>query len=100
MYVRIATFTGGDPSRADEIIESVRSMIQTRAQDIPGAKRFMLLVDREGGRGLGVTFFESEDALRSAEPIFEQMTSAVPDAGGTRQSVDVYEVAVEEEIRS
>ena len=98
MFARMATFEGGDPARADEIVEAVRGMIRSRAQEMPGAQRFMLLLDREAGIARAVTLFESEQAMRDAEPIFEQMTPALPDASGVRRSVEQLEVAIDEQL--
>jgi hypothetical protein len=46
---------------------------------------------------LGISLFESEDAIRAAEPIFERMGDEVPEElRGKRTSVDVFEVAIHE----
>ena len=98
MYARVATFEGGDPARADEVIEAVRGMIRERGPEIPGARRFMMLIDRQAGRARAITLFENEQAMRDAESIFDQMTPAVPDAGATRASVEHFEVALDEQL--
>ena len=66
-------------------------------EEIPGAKRFLMLIDRDGGTSLGITFFDSEDAIRAAEPIFEKMGDEVPEElRGRRTSVETYEVAIDD----
>ena len=66
-------------------------------EEIPGAKRFLMLIDREGGTSLGITFFDSEDAIRAAEPIFEKMAEEIPEElRGRRISVETYEVAIDD----
>jgi hypothetical protein len=65
VYVRIARFEGGNPAEADETIASVRQMIKSdQPAGLEGAKRFNMLVDRQAGRGLGLTFCPLHLALR------------------------------------
>ena len=91
MYARIATFES-DPANVDDAIRMVRSEV---AGDTPpgleGAKMLML-VNRETGKGLGVTLFESEEAMRHGDEALNAMNP-----GGTerRTSVEFYEVPVQ-----
>jgi hypothetical protein len=91
MYARIATFES-DPANVDDAISMVRSEV---AGDTPpgleGAKMLML-INRETGKGLGVTLFESEEAMRRGDEALNAMNP-----GGTerRTSVEFYEVPVE-----
>jgi hypothetical protein len=55
----------------------------------------MMLADRQGGRGAGLTFCDSEEDMRRADEFLNQMTR--PPGGGTRSSVEVYEVVIDEE---
>ena len=91
MYARIATFES-DPSTIDEAINQVRSEVESdeTPAGLEGAK-MMMLVDRETGRGLGVTIFESEEAMRRGDEALNAMNP-----GGTerRTSVEFYEVPV------
>jgi hypothetical protein len=52
----------------------------------------LMLVDRETGKGLGVTLFESEDAMRRGD---EALNSMSPGASERRTSVEFYEVPVQ-----
>ena len=98
MFVRIARFEGGDPARVDEAVARVRSMMDEgdTPPGLEGARRSMMLVDRRTGVGLGVTFFDDEDAMRRGDQALNEMT---PPAGmtGTRSSVEMYEVAIDRE---
>jgi hypothetical protein len=95
MHARIATFEG-DTSRIDDLIGTIRERMSS-GDEIPGAKRFLMLLDRQGGTSLGVTFFDSEEAIRAAEPIFERMGDEVPEElRGRRTSVETYEVAIDD----
>ena len=94
MHARVASFEGRDPSLTDELIERVR---QTGPTSVPEARGFLGLFDRERGTALGITFFDSEDAIRDAEQAFEDMAQHFPqEMRGRRTSVDVYEVTIQE----
>ena len=92
MYARIATFDS-DPAEVDHAIEMVRASVES--DDTPpgleGAKMLML-VNRETGRGLGVTLFETEDAMRRGD---EALNAMSPGAAERRTSVEFYEVPVQ-----
>ena len=91
MYARIATFES-DPATVDDAIAMVRSEVDG---DVPagleGAKMLML-VNRESGKGVGITLFESEDAMRRGD---EALNGMDPGATERRVSVEYFEVPVE-----
>ena len=92
MYARIATFEG-DPSKVDDAISMVRGQVESNETPpgLEGAKMLML-VNRETGKGLGVTLFESEEAMQRGDEALNAMNP-----GGTerRTSVEFYEVPVQ-----
>jgi hypothetical protein len=91
VYARVATFES-DPASVDQAIEMVRNEV---AGDTPagleGAKMLML-IDRSSGKGIGITLFESEDAMRRGHEALNAMSP-----GGTerRTSVEFFEVPVQ-----
>ena len=96
MHARIAAFENPDMTRTDELVERVRER-QSSGAEIPDALGMYLLVDRSAGRSIGISIFESEDAIRAAEPIFARMGDEVPEElRGKRISVETFEVAVHE----
>jgi heme-degrading monooxygenase HmoA len=96
MYARIAAFENPDVSLVDDLVSTVRGRVRA-GSELPKATRFLMLLDREHGRSLGVTFFESEEAIHEAEPVFEKMGDEIPESKrGKRTSVDVYEVVLAE----
>jgi hypothetical protein len=96
MYVRIARFEGGDPAEADQTVARVRQRMQTeRPPGLEGAKRLLLLIDRQNGRGMGLTFFDSEEDLRRGDEALNAMT---PEGGAQRASVEIYEVGMDEQF--
>jgi hypothetical protein len=92
MYARVATFES-DPARIDDAIEMVRGNVESgdTPPGLEGAKMLML-VDRESGKGLGVTLFESEEAMRRGD---EALNAMNPGASERRVSVEFYEVPVQ-----
>jgi len=54
-----------------------------------GGAKMMMLIDRQTGAGLGVTLFESEEAMRRGD----ESLNAMPGGGG-RVSVAFYEAPV------
>ena len=92
MYARIATFES-DPANVDDAISMVRGEVESgdTPPGLEGAKMLMF-VNRETGKGLGVTLFESEEAMRRGDEALNAMNP-----GGTerRTSVEFYEVPVQ-----
>jgi hypothetical protein len=91
MYARVAIFEG-DPANIDEAIARVRDQVQsgTPPPGLEGVKMLML-VDRQTGKGLGVTLYENEDAMRRGDEALNAMT---PGGSGARTSVEFFEVPV------
>ena len=92
MYARVATFES-DPARVDDAIGMVRSQIES--DDTPAGlegTRMLMLVDRESGKGVGITLFETEEAMRRGD---EALNAMNPGASERRTSVEFYEVPVQ-----
>jgi hypothetical protein len=92
MYARVATFES-DPASVDEAIATVRGEVESGSTPpgLEGAKMLML-VNRETGKGLGVTLFESEDAMQRGD---EALNAMNPGATERRTSVEFFEVPVQ-----
>jgi heme-degrading monooxygenase HmoA len=92
VYARVATFQS-DPAEVDGAIEMVRGEVGSgeTPEGLEGA-RMLMLVNRETGRGLGVTLFDSEEAMRRGDAALNAMT---PGASEQRVSVEFYEVPVQ-----
>ena len=98
MYARIATFEA-DPARADEAIAAARQQVESNWANPPEgletAKELYMLIDREHGRGLGITLYETEEEMQRGDEALNQMTP--PAQGGQRTDVALYEVALHKE---
>ena len=96
MYARVAAFENRDPSRVDELIATITERAEG-GTDLPDAKRVLMLVDRTAGTALGITFFETEEAIAQAEATFERLAEEIPEElRGTRTSLDTYEIVIED----
>lgn len=90
MWARVARFEG-DPGNIDERIGRLRALI--KAGDLPSEladAKVLLLVDRESGGMLGVTLFNSEEAMRTGD----KAMNAGPGNAGSRTAVEFYEVPI------
>lgn len=92
MHARLATFES-DPSAVDDAINTVRQQVESGSTPpgLEGAKMLML-VNRQTGKGIGVTLFESEDAMRRGD---EALNAMNPGGSERRTSVEFYEVPVQ-----
>ena len=80
---------------AQETIDAVRPRLLSIVQEMPGWQGTLQLVDRQGGKVLTITLYDSEENMQAAEPTFEEMPSRVPEVqqiAGTRRSVERFEV--------
>jgi hypothetical protein len=92
MYARVATFESR-PENVDDAIAMVRAEVES-GETPPGLEgaKMLMLVNRETGKGVGVTLFESEEAMTRGDEALNAMNP-----GGTerRVSVEFFEVPVQ-----
>jgi hypothetical protein len=100
MHARVAEFDNprlSDPSLVDELSTAARESAPRWREALRDAQGNLMLIDRENGRGLGITLFGNEEQIRAAEPVFERMGDEIPEeTRGRRTSVTVYEVMLQE----
>jgi hypothetical protein len=95
MHARVAAFENVDTSVVDDLLGRVRQNIE--ANRLPDAQGGLMLLDRDQRKSLGITFFDSEEKIRAAEPEFARMGEEIPEQQrGRRTSVDIYEVVLAE----
>jgi hypothetical protein len=95
MYARVASWENG----SDADIQKMKAQVESGDGPPPGvpAKGIMLLVDRESGRSLAITLFETEQDLQTGHETLNGM-SPDDDSQLTRTDVALYEVAVEARV--
>jgi heme-degrading monooxygenase HmoA len=95
MHARVTEITGS-PDAADAGIANFRDETLPMLREIDGNKGALLLIDRTSGKGLAVTLWDSEDAMRASEERVKAMRAQAAETLGATgaPSVDRYEVAV------
>ena len=95
MHARISIFEG-PPDKLDEGVRHAREVILPQAKEMdPGFKGIIALTDRQSGKMLGITFWESEEALRASEEAANRLREESAEAGGgTVAGVERYEVGL------
>ncbi len=100
MFARVWTFTGTS-DELDEAIRQVRENVLPRTEQLDGFKGAYFLVDRQNGKSLNVTLWESEEVMRASEEAVNSLRSELADALGTQMvGVERYEVALAAQERS
>ena len=110
MYARLARFEGSDPAALAQELEEMRAQIQGGMEQTSGGeggpsaeqmeamrktiKRVLVLADVDKGSSAMVIFCDTEDDIRRMDELFNEMTPP-SEGGGKRQSVDIYEVAID-----
>jgi hypothetical protein len=90
MYARVVRFTDVTAERISEIEGRVEEEGPPPGVDASGVELF---VDEAQGTAIFVGYFETEQKMRDASAVFEQMDSS--ETPGTRASVDRCEVKVQ-----
>jgi hypothetical protein len=88
MWARVARFEG-EPADVEQRIDRLRPVLDAGSlpPELADAK-FLMLVDRSSGGMIGVTLFESEEAMRRADTVM----NAGAGHAGSRSAVEFYEV--------
>jgi hypothetical protein len=94
MHARVVRFTDVSPERIEQIV----ARLDDSDGPPPGvdSSGFKLFVDESQGTAIFVGFFETEEKMRDANEVFEQMDAS--DTPGTRASVDLTEVKAEQDM--
>ena len=92
MYARVSTFEG-PPEQLDELLRHAREQVLPGARQEEGFKGMIALGDRQSGKTLGITFWESEEAMRASEEDADRLREESAEAsGGQISGVERYEV--------
>ena len=95
MFARITTLQGSASKVADGI-KAAQEQVIPAAQKMPGFKGMIALADRSSGKLIGITFWESEDAMRqSAEAANRLRTASAASGGADIVSVEQFEVVAD-----
>jgi hypothetical protein len=97
MYARVARWEGATAEALEQAAAGIREDAESGPPEGLPAKRLILLQDKEGGRSIAITLFETEEDYRQGDETLSSMSP--PGEGmGRRVGVDKYEVAIELEV--
>jgi hypothetical protein len=93
MWVRVATFEGGDTEKLNRLTDE--RMSSGEMQTPQGMTSALVLDDRDAKKRKFLAFFGSRAEVEAAEAGFDQMGDTIPeDVRGKRTSVHYYDVAI------
>jgi heme-degrading monooxygenase HmoA len=94
VYARVSTLEG-PPELMDEGLRQAREVVLPQGRLMDGFKGMIALGDRHSGKTVGITFWESEEAMRASEEAANRLREESAEAGGdTIVSVERYEVGL------
>jgi len=94
VYARVSTLEGS-PQLIDEGLRYLREEILPTGKDDPGFKGLIALGDRNSGKALSITLWESEEEMRATEQDANQLRRAWSESSGQEiVSVESYEVGL------
>ena len=94
MHARVSIFEGS-PDEIDEGLRQAREQVLPQARQMDGFKGIIALGDRQSGKTLGITLWESEEDMRASEEAANRLREESAEAGGgTVAGVERYEVGL------
>jgi heme-degrading monooxygenase HmoA len=94
VYARVSILLG-PPELMDEGIRQAREVVLPGAKQIEGFEGMIALGDRQSGKTLGITFWESDEAMRASEEAASRLREETAEAGGDAiAGVERYEVGL------
>lgn len=92
MYARV-TWLEGSPAQAREAVAAMREQAIPVIEATPGFQEVLFLMDREGGRALALTFWETLEDLEASEELARRLRS-LPVARWATSGAERFEVAL------
>jgi heme-degrading monooxygenase HmoA len=94
VHARVSIFEGS-PDQIDEMLRQAQEQVLPSARQMDGFKGLIALGDRQRGKTLGITLWESEEAMRASEEAANRMRGETAEASGEQiASVERYEVGL------
>jgi heme-degrading monooxygenase HmoA len=94
MHARMSTLEGS-PDEMDEGLREIREHVLPTLQQQDGFKGFIALGNRQSGELIGITFWESEQAMQASEEVGAHTRSETAEATGEAiEDVERYEVGL------
>ena len=94
MHARMSTLEGS-PEEMDEALHDVRERVLPLLKQQEGFKGFIALGNHQSGELIGITFWESEQAMQASEEVGDRTRSDTAEATGEAiEDVERYEVGL------
>jgi heme-degrading monooxygenase HmoA len=94
MHARMSTLEGAT-DEMDEALRDVREHVVPVLKRQDGFKGFIALGNHQSGELIGITFWESEQAMQASEQVGNRMRSdTAEDTGEAIEDVERYEVGL------
>ncbi|HZB30319.1 MAG TPA: antibiotic biosynthesis monooxygenase [Streptosporangiaceae bacterium] len=93
MYVRLVS-VAGDPTKIDDTVEQLTAEGQNLPAEQPGFRGLGIFVDREGGKLLVSTWWESEEVLRASEEALRERRGPLLAPFALTMTIETFEAAV------
>jgi heme-degrading monooxygenase HmoA len=98
MFARLSTLQGS-PESIEAGIAAVRDQVFPGAKELDGFRGMIALSDRSTGKMIGITLWDTEEAMRASEQAAEGMRQVSADAGAAQiASVERFEVVFDERV--
>jgi len=95
MHARV-THLQMEPASIDGVVSNLEESDMPRFKELDGFKGMTILADRETGKTIAVTFWESEGALRASEDAVKDARRRAAETGGAPEpQVERYEVVLD-----
>ena len=97
MFARITTIGEAPPERLDDMTHEIREHVLPALRQQDGFSEFLVFVERASGKVLGLTLWESEQAMNATEEAaYWLRVFSAEAAGGMITDVERYEVVFSE----
>ena len=94
MHARMSTLEGST-EEMDEALRDVREHVMPQLKQQEGFKGFIALGNHQSGELIGITFWESEQAMQASEEVGDRTRSDTAEATGDAiEDVERYEVGL------
>ena len=94
MHARMSTLEG-PPDEIEDLLREIREHVLPLLQQQDGFKGFITLEDRQSGKLIGITFWESEQAMQASEEVGDRTRIETAEVTGDAiEVVERYEVGL------
>ena len=96
MFARVSTFQGPTDG-IDLMAKQAQETVIPSARELTGYQGILIFGDRDSGKSIAVTLWESESTMRESEEAANKLRSEASEAGGEEiVSVERFEVLIDE----